>query len=76
MAHRLAKLHAGLKSADPRARNALIHQYNTSFETNARNRQSFVALVEAALVKVRLFLLVRVCCACLREICRLCVAEV
>lgn len=52
VAHRLAKLLAELKSAGPRARNALVHQYNASFETKARNRQSFVALVEAALVKV------------------------
>lgn len=51
-AYRLAKLLAELKSAGPRARNALVHQYNASFEAKARNRQSFVALVEAALVKV------------------------
>lgn len=50
--HRLAKLLAELKSAGPRVRNALVHQYNASFEAKARNRQSFVALVEAALVKV------------------------
>ena len=54
VAHRLAKLLAEVKSAGPRARNALVHQYNASFEAMARNRQSFVALVEATLVKVQI----------------------
>lgn len=52
VAHRLAKLLPELRRAGPRARNALVHQYNASFEAKTRNRQSFVALVEAALVKV------------------------
>ena len=61
VAHRLAKLLAELRSAGPRARNALVHQFNASFEAKTRNRQSFVALVEAALVKVcRVFF--RACC--------------
>lgn len=61
VAHRLATLLADAKIAGPRGRNALIHKHNSSFDMKARNRQSFVALVEAALVKVRLSLLYLEC---------------
>ncbi|CAM9936186.1 unnamed protein product, partial [Ectocarpus sp. 12 AP-2014] len=50
-AHRLARRLADLRKPGPRARNAAVHEFNASVETAARNRQSFVALVEGALVK-------------------------
>ncbi|CAM9366400.1 unnamed protein product [Ectocarpus sp. 6 AP-2014] len=50
-AHKLARRLAVLRKPGPRARNAAVHEFNASVEMAARNRQSFVALVEGALVK-------------------------
>ena len=78
-AHRLAKQLAEIKSGGPRGQRALSHNYDSSFDMKARNRQAFVGLIEAALVKVRSFLrLVWFsfglfgCAACDREGCRWC----
>lgn len=67
VAHRLAKLLVELKRAGPRARNALVHQYNASYQAKSRNRESFVALVEAALVKVCCLGLLWLCCVMRRN---------
>lgn len=54
VAHQLAKMVAELTNpGSARGRNAAVHQFNSFMDMVGRNRQSFVLLVEYALVKVR-----------------------